>query len=56
MIFSVGSSRYYEPQVESINSVQEADAYEKFILSALELIQLSKVSISPDANFCTSIS
>ncbi|KAG5596898.1 hypothetical protein H5410_038130 [Solanum commersonii] len=37
--------RYYEPQVENINSVQEADAYEKFIRSAMELIQLSKAKL-----------
>uniref|UniRef100_A0A3Q7HEN1 Formin-like protein n=1 Tax=Solanum lycopersicum TaxID=4081 RepID=A0A3Q7HEN1_SOLLC len=43
--------RYYEPQVESINSVQEADAYEKFILSALELIQLSKAKLLGDQEF-----
>ena len=37
---------YYEPQVQNISSVQEADAYGQFLMSAMELIQQSKVSIS----------
>ncbi|MCD9644708.1 hypothetical protein HAX54_033128 [Datura stramonium] len=38
--------RYYEPQVKNIRSVQEASAYQQFLMSAMEQIQLSKVSIS----------
>ncbi|PHT76157.1 hypothetical protein T459_19679 [Capsicum annuum] len=34
--------RYYEPQVENISSVQEADAYQKFLTSAMEQIQRSQ--------------
>ncbi|PHT76160.1 hypothetical protein T459_19682 [Capsicum annuum] len=31
--------RCYEPQVENISSVQEADAYQEFLLSAMEQIR-----------------
>ncbi|PHT76161.1 hypothetical protein T459_19683 [Capsicum annuum] len=37
--------RYYEPQVEKISSVQEADACQKFLMSAMEQIQRSKARI-----------
>ncbi|XP_055824943.1 agamous-like MADS-box protein AGL66 [Solanum dulcamara] len=37
--------RYYEPQVENISSVQEADAYKQFLMSAMEQIQQSKAKL-----------
>ncbi|PHT43129.1 Agamous-like MADS-box protein AGL17 [Capsicum baccatum] len=41
--------QYYEPQVEKISSVQEADACQKFLMSAMEQIQRSKVaSVNPE--------
>uniref|UniRef100_A0A3Q7GTX2 MADS-box domain-containing protein n=1 Tax=Solanum lycopersicum TaxID=4081 RepID=A0A3Q7GTX2_SOLLC len=36
----------YEPQVENINTTEEADAYKEYILGAIERVQRSKVSIS----------
>ncbi|XP_047271296.1 agamous-like MADS-box protein AGL66 isoform X2 [Capsicum annuum] len=50
--------RYYEPQVEKISSVQEADACQKFLMSAMEQIQRSKVaSVNPeDASYAAGTS
>ncbi|CAN4104831.1 unnamed protein product [Withania somnifera] len=36
---------YYEPEVENINSVQEADACYQFLMSAMEQIQQSKARL-----------
>ncbi|TMX03045.1 hypothetical protein EJD97_018632 [Solanum chilense] len=32
----------YEPQVENINTVEEADAYKEYLLGAIERVQRSK--------------
>ncbi|KAI3465648.1 hypothetical protein Pfo_022311 [Paulownia fortunei] len=37
--------RYYEPNVEKINSVLEAGVYQQFLTSAIERIQLSKAKL-----------
>ncbi|GFP93781.1 mads-box transcription factor 57 [Phtheirospermum japonicum] len=38
--------RYYEPNLEKINSVLEAGVYQQFLTSAIQRIQLSKVRIN----------
>ncbi|KAK6141150.1 hypothetical protein DH2020_025108 [Rehmannia glutinosa] len=38
--------RYYEPNVEKINSVLEAGVYQQFLTSAIQRIQLSKGTIA----------
>ncbi|KAK4368465.1 hypothetical protein RND71_012257 [Anisodus tanguticus] len=40
-----GSGRYYEPQVENINSVHQAVACQQYLTSALERIQHSKAKL-----------
>ncbi|XP_057787210.1 uncharacterized protein LOC131007836 [Salvia miltiorrhiza] len=37
--------RYYEPNVEKINSALEAGVYQQFLASAIQRIQLSKAKL-----------
>ena len=45
-ICSLGPNISYEPQVENINTVEEADAYKEYLVGAMERVQRSKVRIS----------
>ncbi|XP_055824229.1 agamous-like MADS-box protein AGL66 [Solanum dulcamara] len=46
--------RYYKPQVENISSVQEADASEQFLRSAIKQIQRSKAKLLGGERFLQS--
>ncbi|KAG5600398.1 hypothetical protein H5410_031768 [Solanum commersonii] len=41
----------YEPQVENINTVEEADAYKQYLLGAMERIQRSKAKLLANQEF-----
>ncbi|XP_049410481.1 agamous-like MADS-box protein AGL66 [Solanum stenotomum] len=41
----------YEPQVENINTVEEADAYNQYLLGAMERIQRSKAKLLANQEF-----
>ncbi|XP_069155769.1 agamous-like MADS-box protein AGL66 [Solanum lycopersicum] len=41
----------YEPQAENINTVEEADAYEQYLLGAIGRIQLSKAKFLDNQEF-----
>ncbi|KAH0665656.1 hypothetical protein KY285_026862 [Solanum tuberosum] len=43
--------RSYEPQVEHINTVKEADAYKQYLLGAMERIQRSKAKLLANQEF-----
>uniref|UniRef100_A0A3Q7GR08 Uncharacterized protein n=1 Tax=Solanum lycopersicum TaxID=4081 RepID=A0A3Q7GR08_SOLLC len=42
-ICSLGPNSSYEPQVDNINTVEEADAYKEYLVSAMERVQQSNV-------------
>uniref|UniRef100_A0A3Q7GS71 MADS-box domain-containing protein n=1 Tax=Solanum lycopersicum TaxID=4081 RepID=A0A3Q7GS71_SOLLC len=46
-----GGESSYEPQAENINTVEEADAYEQYLLGAIGRIQLSKAKFLDNQEF-----
>ena len=52
----LGPNSSYELQVDNINTVEEADAYKEYLVSAMERVQRSKVSLVKTNTFFTSIS
>ena len=46
MICSLVLYSSYELQVDNINTVEEADAYKEYLVSAMERVQQSNVRIS----------